>query len=164
MKRTLSRVLALAAALPLAAGLTAGLTTGTALASHTVDLPGCYGAGTNQTVICNVKVTVGVPVGAETYQTTVPVCVGSCQQVPVTLVRTTAGEPATVCYSYNQLGGPTVGACYNVSDLGGQLIDYVLTAVQNLIEDLGPTLDYYVYRVCRIVNNAVDEYIDEIYC
>lgn len=148
MKRTLSRLFAVAVALP----LTVGVMSGTASASHGATVPGCYGAGTNQTVICNLTVSVGVPVGAETYQTTVPVCVGTCQQVPVTLARTTPGEPVVVCYSYNTLGGPTVGNCYDVVGLANQWIDYVRGAVDNAVDSVGEL----AYRVCRSVQNALE--------
>lgn len=166
MKRTLKRIAAVVVALPLAVGLSAG----SANASHTVTVPGCFGAGSPSLVICNLTVKVGVPAGAETYQTTIPVCAGTCQNVPVTLVRTTAGEPTQVCYSYNTLGGPTVTTCYS-PDTAGPWIDYVVQAVQNALNTVDQTVayaldrvNYYYYRVCTIAANAADDYDIWIYC
>lgn len=62
-------------------------------------LPGCYGAGS--VIVCDVSV------GAETYQTSVEVCAGSCRDVEVTLVRTTDGG----CISYVDRGGETHHTC-----------------------------------------------------
>ena len=156
MKRTLSRLLTMAVALPLAA--TIG--TGTASANHSVTVPGCYGAGTSGTVICNLTVTVGVPVGAETYQTTVPVCAGTCQQVPVTLARTTPGEPTRVCYSYNTLGGLPQTTCYDAATIVDNYVNFVLGAVENALN----TVNYQVYRYCNTAANALDNYEIYIYC
>ncbi|HVF04235.1 MAG TPA: hypothetical protein VNA20_05290 [Frankiaceae bacterium] len=152
MKRTLKRIAAVVVALPLAVGVAGG----TANASHSVTVPGCFGGGTSNTVICNLTVTIGVPLGAETYQTTVPVCAGTCQNVPVTLVRTKPGEPAVVCYKYTRLNGTTVSACYDV-DTTDPWVELLGDLVQDLLALAGDAVDTYWPPVCRVVANAADD-------
>lgn len=74
-------------------------------AATEVTVPGCYGA---VVVACDITIEVGLPVGVETYQTEVPVCAGTCTDVPVTLVRTTSGDPTQVCVSYENRSGAEV--------------------------------------------------------
>lgn len=166
MKRALKRIATAAVALPLAVGLGAG----TANASQSVTVPGCYGGGTNATVVCDLTISVGVPAGVETYQTTVPVCIGTCQYVPVTLARVTSGDPVQVCYSYRTLSGTTTGSCFSGSS-ADPWINFVLQAVENAINTVNDTINtvgdrvnYYYYRTCYIVNNVLDDFGAQIYC
>ena len=62
-------------------------------------LPGCYGAAS--VIVCDVSV------GAETYETSFEVCAGSCQNVEITLVRTTDGG----CVRYSERNGQSHSTC-----------------------------------------------------
>lgn len=74
-----------------------------------VTVPGCYGAG--DAIVCNLTVTyTGVP-GVEFYSETVPVCAGTCYDVPVTFVRADFSEAFRVCASWTDGAGNPQGTC-----------------------------------------------------
>lgn len=63
-----------------------------------ITVPGCWGA---VVYVCDVSVEYGELPGVERYTTLVPVCLGSCQYVPVTLYRVDAdGELGPICVTY----------------------------------------------------------------
>lgn len=127
MNRLVLRLATVAATVPFALGATAL----TAHATESINLlPGCYGAGA--AVICDVTVTAGVPAGVGTYQTTVPVCAGTCTYVPVTLVTVTGGDPLLLCVSYHTLTGPVVSECVDETTVDG-VVDTAVTVAENAI-------------------------------
>lgn len=100
------RIALLLTALPLAIVAGAG-----PASAHDVDVPGCYGGGSGQTTLCDVTVHAGTPYHVETYQTTVPLCAGSCQYVPVTMPWFAPGDGTEVCVSWLDGNGSTGGTC-----------------------------------------------------
>lgn len=147
MHPVLRRAATLVAATPLLVAAVSGTSQ-----AQTVTVPGCYGGGTNATIVCNLTITVGVPADVETYDTTVPVCLGTCQQVPVTLVRTAPGDPLLVCYSYTNGAGTPLGSCPvtqgAVDDLVADVSDLVDNAVQNVLQRVQDLLDDPTGPVC----------------
>jgi hypothetical protein len=138
----------------LAAPLALAATTGAAHATS-VTVPGCYGAGT--AIVCNLTVTVGVPAGVETYETSVPVCVGTCMDVPLTLVRRTSGDPLQVCVSYTTYGGSYVSTCADVDAyraLLADVFDIAYTEVchnPSLTVECSRSVDNLAYRIDQIL-------------
>lgn len=104
MLRTSLRRLGLAV---LGAVVAVPLATATPAAADEVTvLPGCWGAAT--AIYCDVKVEYTLPYDVDTYTTTVPVCAGTCTDVPVTLVSATPQESPQVCLSYENRAGAVV--------------------------------------------------------
>lgn len=105
MNRLFARLGTLALAVPLALGA------GPAQASPplvSVTVPGCWGAGDDSTIVCNLTVSM--------YQPTVTpgvfyvrVCAGDCHDVPVQNV--TVGPETDVCYAYTDGGGSPRSGC-----------------------------------------------------
>lgn len=74
-----------------------------------VTVPGCYGVAV---VVCDPQVT-----GVESYTAEVPICVGSCTYVPVTLVRPSDGE--AFCVQYRPLTSTSYeGGCADAYSYG----------------------------------------------
>lgn len=137
MKRVLTRLATTMLAAPLALATLAA----PAQAEDLLLLPGCYGAGS--AIYCDVTVTVPVPV--ETYSTTIPVCAGTCTDVPVTLVRRDTNEEIVICATWTNRAGYPSGVC--TTSLDPQPIDPIsLTQLRALIAD---TYDDLVWAVCR---------------
>lgn len=136
MKRTFARVATTLLAAPL---LAAGVA-GTAQA-ESVTVPGCWGA-TTSAIVCNPTVTYTVPVGVTTYETVVPVCAGTCVDVPVTLVTTTPGQPLSTCVSWTDRAGNPSSRCVDNDDVDGAidlvtgLADSVRTGTANEIDSI----------------------------
>jgi hypothetical protein len=151
MPRLMTRLATVLLAAPLALAATAG-----AAHATSVTVPGCYGAST--AIFCNVTVTVGVPAGVETYTTTIPVCVGTCQDVPLTLVRTTSGDPLQVCVSYTTYSGSYVSDCADVAAYRALLADVFDIAYQSvchspsLTVECSGSVDNLAYRIERIIS------------
>lgn len=126
MKRILTRAATLLVAAPLAlAGLTGSASAGS------ITVPGCYGA--ESAIVCDPTVSWGVPAGVEVYEETVEVCAGTCRDVPVTLVRTTAGDPLAVCVSYVSRSGVPTSRCVTVPETG-PIVEDVLETVDTLLD------------------------------
>ncbi|HVF04234.1 MAG TPA: hypothetical protein VNA20_05285 [Frankiaceae bacterium] len=152
MKRALARLATVAATIPLLVGAAAG-------ASHAGDttVPGCYGAGF---VVCDLTITIGAPIGVETYNTTFPICAGTCVDVPLTMVGTTSGEPTEACYQYSDRNGNVVAReCFAGGGGGGGLVDTVREIVEGI--DLGPVLEdvevavnKVIYRIQELIGDA----------
>jgi hypothetical protein len=119
-------------------------------------IPGCYGA--SSVIVCDPTVSWGVPVGVETYETTVPVCAGTCQDVPVTLVRRTSGEPLAVCATWTDRNGYPGGTCVD-----GVLVDEVLTLTADEVDYARQVVcggddiqcGSLVYQLFNIIENAI---------
>lgn len=137
MKRVLTRLATTLLAAPLALTTLAA----PAQASTGVTLPGCYGAGS--AVYCDVTVTIPVPV--EVYETSVPVCAGTCTDVPVTLARLDRDEEIVICATWTNRAGYPSGVC--TTSLDPQPIDPI--SLTQLREALASTYDDIVYAVCR---------------
>lgn len=138
MKRLFARVAATLLVAPL-------LTTAVPTSAQAVDvtIPGCYGAST--AVYCDITLSIPAPYTVETYNTTVPVCAGTCTDVPVTLVRLkSTGDDLAICVTWeNRSGYPAGGVCTNSLDP----IDPIdLDAYRALVAD---EYDDIVYTVCR---------------
>ena len=104
----MNRILARAATLAAAGLLATVAVAGSAQADPiTVNVPGCWGAGT--TVVCDLTITVNAPSVAP-KTTYVPVCLGTCQTVPVTTVSANT-KTTNVCYSYVDGWGQTFSDC-----------------------------------------------------
>lgn len=144
MKRVLARLATVAAAI----GLVAAAAPGAAQAGTTT-VPGCYGVGV---VVCDLTIRIGAPIGVESYQTTLPVCAGTCTYVPVTLVRTTAGEPTAACYSYKDLAGNVYGECFTDGGGGGGIVEDVQRIVDGL--DLEAKLQRLVDRINDLIGDG----------
>lgn len=67
-----------------------------------VTLEGCFGVAV---VVCDPTVTVTAPTTVGTYEYTVPVCAGSCYDVPVTMVSGGVAGTASLCVSYETRAG-----------------------------------------------------------
>ena len=85
------------ALLPLVLGLAAA-----PAQAESVTVPGCFGA---VVLVCQPTVTVQSPAVVGTYELTVPVCAGSCYDVPVTMVSAGVSGTASVCVSYESREG-----------------------------------------------------------
>ena len=157
MKRTLSRVLTLAVALPLAIGAVSG----SAHAEEIAKLPGCWGGVTPAAIVCNLTITAGVPYDVETYQTSVPVCAGTCQNVPVTLARTKPGEPLSVCYSYTNGAGVPVSNCVDQNDVN-PLVDTAIELAQLVAQTVVDAINELPEDVQDAVCWRLERY--DIYC
>ena len=128
MSRMLHRALAALLALPLAA------TVGTATAAaEEITVPGCYGVSV---VVCDPTVQYGA--GVETYTTVIPVCAGTCEDVRVTLVRPAAGEPLSLCVSYEDRLGAVRRQCAEVPE--DLLEESVVERVREVAGAWTPTL------------------------
>ena len=163
MKRTFARVALTLLATPVLAATVAG----TAHAGS-VTIPGCYGATSNG-IVCNPTVSYGVPLGVDTYEETIPVCAGTCVDVPVTLVRTAPGEPLLVCASWTDRAGNPASRCVDDGDVDSTiatvdaLADSVRESTANDVESLqylcdvaeGVRCPIVVYNVIRIVAEAL---------
>ena len=171
MKRLFARLATVLAAAPLLMGTVAG-------SAHAGDttIPGCYGAGV---VVCNLTISIGAPIGVGTYQTTIPVCAGTCRDVPVTLVGTTPGEPARACYRYSDYYGNVSSYCaVGGGGGGGGVVEYVQETIDNLnLEDLYYEIQDAVARledrirdllgdvdVCLLLSRAVAPLGMEVQC
>lgn len=74
-----------------------------------VTVPGCFGAAS--AIICDPTVEYVLPLDVTTYQTSVPVCAGSCYDIPVTLVRSNPVTNPHVCFSYADRSGNVTSTC-----------------------------------------------------
>ena len=132
MKRTLARLTTLAAALPLAAGLVAGST-----AVHAQDipvtLPGCWGAGGNSTIYCDITLTAKTP-HPEIGLLYVRACAGDCYDIPVQWADPHTPD-ADLCVEYRDGAGNHHGAC------GSEYVNYstdIFNVLRNIIVNLFP--------------------------
>jgi hypothetical protein len=121
MNRVFARLATVAVALPFAAGMVAG-----SAHAETVTVPGCFGAGSNDTIVCDVTVT-GTRPSAHIGVAYVRVCAGECQDVPVQWVQPTTG--ADLCVDYKTGAGTPKREC----------------ASENLGVIVTPTLNPYVF-------------------
>ncbi|HVF04233.1 MAG TPA: hypothetical protein VNA20_05280 [Frankiaceae bacterium] len=96
MTRSIRRLALAAAALPVALADASG-------PAHAAD-PMCFGTS-SVTIICDPTVTPTSPVGVETYTHTEVVCLDTCREVEVTLVRFAEGGPLEVCVRWDDPGG-----------------------------------------------------------
>lgn len=133
-KRTIAaRLAVVAATAPLAVGLAAG----TASAETITLFEGCYGA--SSVIVCDGELSYTLPYDVESYQTTVPVCAGTCTNVPVTLFRTVStGQPLALCFSRTSHAGVTTTTCTaDVVGTVGALAEQVVDIIDNIdVEDL----------------------------
>lgn len=142
MRRSLFRACTVAAGALLCSPVTA--------AAADPTLPGCYGAAT--AIVCNVTVDVRLPYAVGTTQTTVPVCAGTCTDVPVTLVQATATWPGEVCVSYTDRSGTQQSrTCRTlnqptVPDTSGLVAEVVSLLTRYELRGCGPfDTGFYVY-------------------
>ena len=152
MKRLVSRLATLAIAVP----LTLAAVAGSAQANHVgTTVPGCYGGGTNATVVCNFTVSVGNPYATYKYTQQVPICAGTCSYVPVTLYGVTStGEQLNVCYSYTNGSGTLFSDCVDTADAGAILdeVDRIVDENLYVVRELVAEVRYYLcyeYNICR---------------
>jgi hypothetical protein len=103
MKRLLSRAATLALTIPFATVAVAG-----AAQAQSVTVPGCYGAGSNENIVCNLTFTAETP-GVAIGVFYVKACAGECYNVPVQSVGTTTG--AQLCYDYQDGAGTPHHGC-----------------------------------------------------
>ncbi len=128
MKRSLARVATIALAIPFAVGVVAGAAQAQTL---TVPVDGCYGAGSDDTIVCDLAVSVTTPEPAFSV-VYVKACAGSCYNVPVTWAGTSTDTH--VCYTYQDGAGNPYDGCAtdytNIVGLGGT------TTLTNLLKDI----------------------------
>ena len=131
-------------------------------ASADVTVPGCYGAAT--VVYCDPTVTATVPYTVESYETTVPVCAGTCYDVPVTLLSLEqTGAPLAVCATrYSQAGVPTT-TCASIPAVPDtqELVDLVQDAAGLVVGAVTECLDEPTTGVCRSVDFYKDRATEE---
>jgi hypothetical protein len=151
----MKRLLARASTILLSAALGVAATTGAAEAGTITLLRGCYGV--EGTIVCDPTLTYGIPAGAETYQDTLHVCAGTCTDVPVTLVRTTSGDPLLVCVTYKNEAGTVTSRCADPT-----VVDPYVDLIVELVENAGPIVENVIQnattRVCQVLDNF------DIYC
>jgi hypothetical protein len=100
--RTMLRRLAVATTL--AATALGGTTLAAAPASAgEIPLPGCYGAGAN--IYCEPTVEFALPYSVGTTDATIPVCLDTCTDVPVTFPTVTPDATAHVCLNADDRNG-----------------------------------------------------------
>jgi hypothetical protein len=146
-------------------GIPIAFATGAGTAGATT-VPGCYGAST--AIVCNPSADVGLPYGVETYEMTVPVCAGTCQDVPVTLVRTKPGQSYLVCTSYEDAAHVAHPSCVTtdaVATLAGEVVAVVVQtkndfcsnnpctvpAIRQAVNDF---VEYVTYQICSLNNSC----------
>jgi len=120
--------------------LLGAVTIGAAPASADVTVPGCFGA---VVVYCDPTVATGYDV--ETYDTTVPVCAGTCVDVPVKFVRVTGSGSSLVCVTLTPRGGTPQTTCDE--QVSGAVSDYVNTKVGEEEETLVNVLSVVCHKV-----------------
>lgn len=103
MNRVFARLATLAVALPFAVGMVAG-----SAYAQSVTVPGCFGGGTDETIVCDLTITAETP-SVSIGVVYVKVCAGACNNVPVQWVTPTAA--AALCYDYKDGAGRPVHGC-----------------------------------------------------
>lgn len=120
MNRTFARLATLTLAIPFTIGIVAGAAQAEAY-SITV-LPGCWGGGDDETVVCDLTLTAVRPdLVPETVY--VRVCLGTCQYYPVS--NPTFKGRTDVCYSYRDGADNAQGNCfggYSAVEIGPVLV------------------------------------------
>ena len=86
-------------------------------------VPGCYGAA--DTIYCDITVKVELPLGVDTTNSTVPVCVVICVDVPVTAPVVTLDNPnGGICVTANDRNGnQNFNKCLDVAVVVGSCGD-----------------------------------------
>lgn len=137
MKRLLSRL----ATTLLVAPLTVVAGSGAAEAVD-VTVPGCYGAAS--AVVCDATLSLPLPYTVETYETTIPVCAGTCRDVEVTLVRlVSTGDQLVVCATWQDRYGNQTGVCSNdpvIDPIDPSVLDALRGAVADVYDNLVTTV------------------------
>lgn len=112
-----------------------------------VTVPGCFGVAV---VVCDPTVTITSPTTVGTYEITVPVCAGTCQDVPVTLVSASQPGTTSICLSYETREGAPWQYCVTravppVPDYPGIVTEFVEDFVDG-----------------RSVNEIVDDTVEDV--
>lgn len=104
LRHTLARAATVLLALPFAFAIAASAPA----QAEEVEVPGCYGVSV---VVCDPAVEFVLPAGTRPWSTTIPVCAGTCQEVPVNAVTAELHEDPYVCIKTEDRNGNESRTC-----------------------------------------------------
>ena len=77
-----------------------------------IEVPGCYGVAV---VVCDPAIDIVLPVGLEPWSTTIPVCAGTCQDVPVNAYTVGTNSDPQACVKTEDRSGNESRSCVPLS-------------------------------------------------
>lgn len=102
LRRALARAAAVLLAVPAALALS------TPAQADPIEVDGCYGVAV---VVCDPAIDVVLPVGLEPWSTTIPVCAGTCTDVPVDAYTVGTNDEPRVCVKTEDRNGNESRSC-----------------------------------------------------